>query len=128
MLRNKQRRGLLAWEFPENIPQGKVVRDLFLPQRETANRWAKAFKAMASEILALLGPLSVFIVRTVVRAKKCLPECKPFLALVDMMDVLQLATTGSCTAQSLRDVVDAFLACIRAIPEWAPYPIPKSTG
>ena len=114
-----------AWEFPKNMPQGKVVRDLFLSKRATANRRAKAFKAMASEILALLGPLSVFIVRTVVRAKKCLPECKAFLALVDMMDVLQLATTRSCTAQSLRDVVDAFLACIRAIPEWAPYLIPK---
>ena len=114
-----------AWEFPKHMPQGKVVRDLLLSERSTANRRANAFNAMASEILALLGPLSVFIVRTVVRAGICIPECKAFLALVDMMDVLQLATTGSCTAQELRDVIDAFLACILAIPEWAPYLIPK---
>jgi hypothetical protein len=113
------------WHWPKFRSHGTAVRDLFLKKRETANNKAKTFKALASELLSLYPLLAVFVTRVVLeRAGICKLECIAFLALCDLIDMLQVANLGKCSPDQLMHAVRVFLeSCTNA--GWQSHFIPK---
>ena len=113
-----------SFHWPAFRRHGSAVQGLFTHKRQVANTNAKNFKAAASEFLSLYPILALYVVRVVLRAGICIYECKSFLALCDLVDLLLVANLGKCTPKQLQDAVTAFLdACKEA--DWEQYMTPK---
>ena len=115
---------LSMWEWPSFKDPGKAARDLFLKKRETANRKAKIFKALASELLAVYPIIALFLTRVIIPSGACVDECAAFLALADLVDLLLVVNLGKVAPSELEAASDAFIqACKDA--GWTGRFIPK---
>ena len=66
----------------------------------------------------------MFVMQTFIPAGQCMRECAAFMALCDLVDLLQIVNLGKCSPTQLRNVVDCFLrSCVDA--GWEQYFIPK---
>lgn len=113
------------WSWPQRLHR-KGNWNLFLPKRREANNKAKAFKCTASEALCLLPILAYWVAMLPMAAGVCVNECKAFLALSDIADMLSGATKDGCQAlvEPLRGAIRFFLEqCI--IANWTQWMHPK---
>ena len=111
------------WTLP-NSKHGSGLQDIFNSKREESNTKAKKFKCQASEGLGLYPILAYFIQAVVLPANACVRECVAFLAMADILDMLQAVPLQKVTPQDLRAVIHTFLqSCVAA--EWKQYMHPK---
>ena len=112
-----------GWHLPGS--QGSTPpKDLFLKRRQTSNQKGKTFKALASEILSLYGILAVFVCRVALRAGIAPDACNAFLALCDLLDILQMCNLGKCIVGQLSAAVTTFLQKCKDA-GWHKWMIPK---
>jgi hypothetical protein len=111
------------WTLPTSR-QGSNLQDIFNPKREESNTKAKKFKCQASDGLGLYPILAYFIQAVVLPAKVCVEQCIAFLAMADVLDMLQAVPLLKVTPQDLRAAIQSFLqSCVAA--GWKQYMHPK---
>ena len=92
-----------------------MLQEIFNTNRDKANTKAKKFKCKASEGLGLYPTLAHFIQAVVLPAKACVKECVAFLAMADLLDVLQAVPLHIITPQQLKAVIHTLLqSCVAA--------------
>ena len=93
---------------------------LFEPKRKKANKLANTFKCTASEALGLCPIFAYFLQTFVISKGLCEHECTAYLALADIVEMLQLVPLGIITPTLLGTTIQSFIdLCIKA--EWQPY-------
>ncbi len=111
------------WTLPSSR-QGSNLQDIFNAKREESNTKAKKFKCQASDGLGLYPILAYFIQAVVLPAKVCVGECIAFLAMADVLDMLQAVPLLKVTPKDLGAVIQSFLqSCVAA--GWKQYMHPK---
>ena len=78
------------------------LQEIFNPHRERSNNKAKGFKCQASDALALYPIIAFFIQTVVMPAGVCLKECVAFVALADLIDMLQSSACKIISPAALR--------------------------
>jgi hypothetical protein len=110
---------LALWAMPEAF-SAKHLADLFSPKRMESDKKAKKFKCQASEVLALYPIMAHFVQSIAMKRGCCLPQCVAFLAMCDVMDLLQSVVFGIVSPQQLMQSVEiALQAFVTA--GWAQY-------
>jgi len=111
------------WKFPRHLPKSWHS-SIFTKKRFESNKRAEAFKCSASEGLTIYPIIALFLQSIIIPAKQCLSACKAFLALADLVDVLQAIPIVTVTPNSLQACVAKFLTlCVQA--GWAEHMHPK---
>ena len=99
------------------LPKGKStnIASIFNNKRAKSNNGAKTFKATASELLAFVPILAYFVEEVVVKAGRCVAECKAFLAVADLLENFQSVSYGYYNPILIKDKVsqmqDLFIEC-----------------
>lgn len=99
------------------LPKGKStnIAAIFNNKRAKSNSEAKTFKATASELLAFVPILAYFVQEVVVKAERCVAECKAFLAVADLLEIFQSVSYGYYNPILIKDKVsqmqDLFIEC-----------------
>lgn len=107
---------IALWAWPKNFKLDKLF-EVFNDARVRSCLKAKRFKCMASELLGLYPILAYFFQSIVLREDnvRCLPEILAFLALCDVMDLMQAIPLGIITPEALQSAIESFLAhCVDA--------------
>jgi hypothetical protein len=99
---------IALWRFPAKVVNSSL-KDLFAKKRKDSNNKAGTFKCSASEGLAVYPVLAFFVQAVVQPSGLCLKECKAFLGLADVLDLLQAVPKGLTTPAQLRAAIAAFL-------------------
>ena len=97
------------WTLPAS--KKTPLKELFSKKRYTANKKAMTFKCTASEALGL-GPILRYWLAVIVipNAEEWLKQqCNAFLALTDIIDLIQLVPLGCITPGHIHDAVQTFL-------------------
>jgi hypothetical protein len=111
------------WTMPISR-QGNHLEDIFNHQREVSNHKASKFKCQASDGLGIYPILAYFMQAVVLPAKVCASECTAFLAMADILDLLQAVPLQKVTPKDLRDAIHRFYqSCVAA--GWRKYMHPK---
>lgn len=114
---------IVLWSLPASRHTG-MLQEIFNTNRDKANTKAKKFKCQASEGLGLYPILAHFVQAVVLPAKACVKECVAFLAMADLLDVLQAVPLHIITPQQLKAVIHTLLqSCVAA--GWREYMHPK---
>ncbi len=98
------------WVLPHRVANASL-RDVFEPKRQKSSRKARHIKCTASEGLSLLPIVAFFVHSVLLKAGRCMAECKAFLALADVVDLLSAVPLGIVTADTLRLAIKGFLDC-----------------
>jgi hypothetical protein len=96
------------WRFPANVANSSL-KDLFAKKRKDSNNKAGTFKCSASEGLGVYPILAFFVQAVVLPAGLCSKECRAFLALADVLDLLQAVPRSLTTPAQLRAAIAGFL-------------------
>lgn len=117
-------RGYVAlWTWPARIG-GAGLNDVFQPKRASASRRAKLFKATASEGLSLYSVMAYFVKTVILPSGLAVCECKAFLAMASVIDLLSAIPLGVTSPAQLATAIKTFLEkCIEA--DWQAYMHPK---
>jgi hypothetical protein len=118
---------LLGWVGCWVLPYAFSVQslaDLFEAKRMESYRKAKKFKCTASECLAIYPIISHFVQKIVIPKGICLPQCKAFLAMADVVDVLHSVAIGCVTPELLLSSVETALSFFVAA-GWSTFMIKK---
>ena len=109
------------WTLPGRLRLG----DIFTPSRIKAHRKAKLLKCSASEGLSLYPIIAYWVQTVCIRSRRCIRECNVFLALCNVLDLLQTCNVpGRVTAEEIRSACSTFLQmCVDA--GWRDYMTPK---
>jgi hypothetical protein len=111
------------WVQPKMFAN-RSLPEVFSKKRFESNKKAKHFKCTASEGVALYSIIANFLVAVVIPSGRCLAEIKAFLAMADLLDMVQATTWNKVSVQSLRACVRMFLQlCVDA--GWAETTHPK---
>jgi hypothetical protein len=106
------------------VPNGGKLHEVFNEHRAASNRRSKSFKCQASEGLGLYPIISAFLITTVLPADICVAECRCYLALANLIDLVMGTATLAIDPNDLRDAVTQFLQlCIEA--GWRQHMHPK---
>ena len=88
--------------------------ELFSAKKVEAYKKAKKFKCQASECLALYPVIAMFVQSVPMKQNMCLPQCEAFIAMCDVLDLLQSIATHklepSQLVQAVEKALDAFVA------------------
>jgi hypothetical protein len=76
------------WKLPDAYAMPHLP-DMFAPKRVEAYKKAKKFKCQASECLALYPIMAMFVQTVPMKQNICLPQCQAFIAMCDVLDILQ---------------------------------------
>lgn len=111
------------WTWPSRL-HGSSFKNIFSPKRMASSRKAKFFKCAASEGLSIYTVLAFFVQTVIMASGTCVSECKAFVALADVIDILVLIPLGCVLPEQLRSVVKVFLElCLEA--GWKNFMQPK---
>jgi len=114
---------LELWVWPAAVV-GKSVAGVFQRKRVASTRKAGILKCTASESLSLYSVLAYFVLVVVLPSGACIAQCKAFLTLCDIIDLLQSVPLGVVSPALLSRAVKAFLDfCTHA--KWQKYMHPK---
>lgn len=97
------------WKLPYAYSMPHLS-DMFSPKRVEAYKKAKKFKCQASERLALYPIISMFVQTVPMKQNICLPQCRAFLAMSDVLDLLQSIATQTVEPSQLMQAVEIALA------------------
>lgn len=111
------------YKLPECFSKNYLA-ELFSPKKVKSYLTAKKFKCQASEALCLYPMIAHFVHRVPLKRGLCIPQCKAFLAMADVVDLLQSIAVGVVEPQQLLQAVEAALACFIAA-DWGQYMIKK---
>lgn len=86
------------------LPQSRAMKleALFSPKRHKSNKEASTFKCSASEALAIMPILAVFVQNVIMKIGQCMPHCEALLAVADLIAILQALPHGLTTPDLLR--------------------------
>ena len=113
------------WKLPKRVG-GMIAQlvDAFSPNRWKSSSKARYFKCTASDAMTMYGIIGCFICAVYLRAGICVEECKAYMRLCDVLDLLAACPHGTVSPDQLHEAVDAFLrACLRA--QWREFMHPK---
>lgn len=111
------------WTWPSRL-HNSGFKDMFSAKRIASCKRAKFFKCTASEGLSIYTVLTFFVQTVIMHSGTCVPECKAFIALADLIDILSLIPLGCVRPDQLRSVVKVFLElCLDA--GWKVFMHPK---
>lgn len=114
---------MALWTLPMRLGGG-TAKDVFNPKRSASSRKAKAFKATASEGLSLINVMAYFVQAVIMQTRVCWHECKAFVALADVVDLLRVTSLGLAGPTQLRATIALFLnSCLDA--GWQDWMHPK---
>ena len=105
------------WTLPLRLGANATTNlaSAFSKARWTSSVKAKYFKCTASEGISMFGIIACYVQSVFMRAGMCMPECKAYIALCYVLDLLVVVARGHVTYAQLNDAVDVFLrACIDA--------------
>jgi hypothetical protein len=104
---------MALWVLPKSKPMS--LENLFSAKRQKSNREAKTFKCQASEVLAFLPILAIFVQNVVLKANHCVKECEALLAVADLLAILQAIPHGCISPDLVRrkvsQIQDLYEAC-----------------
>lgn len=112
----------LTWNWPKSVGSPSNLAELF-SKRSSCNR-AKQFKASASELLNIYPVVALFIANVALPAHKAVTECQCFLALVDVIEMLQATTLEKIEPDDLRAAIDKWYRWCRKT-KWQEFQSPK---
>lgn len=114
---------LQVWTLPSHL-RNAALPELFSPKAYESHKRAKTFKSSASDVLSIHNIIAVFVVAVVLPWGKCKKEAEVFLALSDLIDMLQAVPLGRISPSMLRTTVTTLLTlCVSA--GWTDYMHPK---
>jgi hypothetical protein len=96
------------WQQPKMFANSSLA-EVFSKKRFESNKKAKCFKCTASEGLGLYSIIASFLVAVVLPSGRCNAEVKAFLAMADLLDLIQTTSLGKVSVESLKASVRAFL-------------------
>lgn len=99
------------------LPAGKAadLASFFSKKRQKANALAKTFKCTASEALALGPVFAYYLLTMMVPLNVCSKQCLCMLALIDLIEMLQLVPLDLITPATLQQACEKFVAlCLEA--------------
>ena len=94
------------WELPGRAKMN--LSTLFTAKRAKANHEAHTFKCTASEALSLYSIMYMFLQHIVVPAKVCEHECKAFLSMCELIDMIYAIPLQKVAAAALQRKVEQF--------------------
>ena len=112
-------RYLAFWTMPGAASMTHLA-ELFTTKRVESYKKAHKFKAQASETLALYPLIAHFVQGVPMKYGLCLPQCIAFLAMCDLVDLLQAVPLQIVTPEMLLHAVEAALTAF-ANAGWAQY-------
>jgi hypothetical protein len=111
------------WTLPASRNTG-MLQEIFNHTRELSNTRAKKFKCQASDGLGLYPILAYFIQAVVLPANACVKQGLAFLAMADILDLLQAVPLQKVTPKGLRVAIHTFYeSCVAA--GWRDHMHPK---
>ncbi len=104
------------WVLPGRLGgSGARLADAFSAGRWKASVKAKYFKCTASDAMSLFCIVACYIHAVYLRAGVCVPECRAYIALCEVLDLLVVLALGVVTEEQFHKAVDDFLkACLEA--------------
>ena len=103
------------WVQPRD--KGIDLKDNFLPKRLEADKRSKNFKCKASDGLGLYSLIGLWLMCFILPTGKCQAECKAFLCMCDMIDLLVACSQEghNITPEALSQSIYEFLkSCVDA--------------
>jgi hypothetical protein len=111
------------WTLPASSHTG-MLQDIFNTKREESNTRANKFKCQASDGLGLYPRLAYFMQAVVLPANVCVKQCLAFLAMADILDLLQAVPLQKATPKDLSVAIHTFFeSCVAA--GWRDHMRPK---
>jgi len=102
------------WTWPNRVTSS-TLHDVFQKRRQSSSRKAKNFKCTASEGLSVYPIMAYFLQVVVLPAGRAETQCKAFLALADVLDLLSMVPLGLVSPFMLRQAVKSLLElCLAA--------------
>jgi hypothetical protein len=116
---------MLEWRFPSSVATSPVTMSKLLTSKSRiANKKAKHFRCSASQALGFYPIVALFLLRAVLPASICTEGISAFLAMSDMIDMLQKIPLGQVTSDMLRASINKFIDhCVSS--GWATWLHPK---
>ena len=117
---------IAAWILPLRLGTNlaKSLADVFNKSRWSASSKAKYLKCTASDAISMYAIVACFVNAIFVRAGLCVNECRAYILLCDVLDMLMVMPRGHITYQHFHEATDKFLrACVDA--GWADSMHPK---
>ena len=96
------------WHWPGRL-HGAHLSDIFLEHRKKSHREAQRIKCQASDMLSLLPVLALFVQTILLPTGLCDNECRAFLAMADMVDLIFATTRLTIDPETLKESVHSFL-------------------
>ena len=112
------------WTWPCRVKDSSGLKDVFSAKRAASSRKAKFFKTTASEGLSVYMVIAYFVQTVILPTRRNTAECKAFVALADVIDLLVMTPLGRVQPVQLQDTIRLFLNfCLDA--GWKTYMHPK---
>ena len=111
------------WTWPSRVA-APTLKNVFSPKRVASSRKAKQLKCTVSEGLSLYPVLAVLLQAVFVPAKMCIPACRAFIALADVLDLLVAVPLGVVSVEQLRLGIRDFLESMAGA-DWREFLHPK---
>ncbi len=116
---------VLKFAWPKSVKFDPAVSDHLSPDRIKAHIKAKHFKCSASDGLNLLPVMCLFVRSVLNRVPGIdLAALDALICLADLVDALAAVSSGTISAEYLRERVRTFLAACQ-VAGWRPHLIPK---
>ena len=106
-----------CWTWPNRIHQGSAhFSDIFSDDRKTTHRKAQRIKCQASDGLSLTPVIALFIMNVLMKLDKVpMEECIAFLALVDIIELIQTMGKMAVQPDQLLECCESFLKHFTAV-------------
>jgi hypothetical protein len=104
------------WTLPMRMGTSPAhLSDCFSKARWKSSRKAKYFKCTASDAISLYPIVACYVQAVFLRAGRCVNECRAYLLLAELMDLLVVSPHGTVDDDLLRSTSNRFLhACVDA--------------
>ena len=97
-----------VWHWPGRL-HGSGLSEIFTEKRKDSHREAKRIKCQASDMLCLIPVLALFVQTILLNTGLCGDECRAFLAMADMIELIFSTTRLKVDPETLKASVELFL-------------------
>ena len=107
---------IALWTWPCRIHQSSShFSSIFSEDRKDKHRKAKRIKCQASDGLSMTAVIALFTMNVLMKLTSCpMQECIAFLALVDLIEIIQAMGKKAVQPQQLLDCCESFLKHFKA--------------
>ena len=107
-------RYIQKWTWPGRYYTSHL-HEIFADSKRDSHRTSMHIKCQASDLLTLMPVLALFVVKVLVPTGVCKRECRAFVALCDVVELITSVNRGRVTPDHINKAVSTFLRLFVAV-------------